>query len=110
MRVYSGWGSLSARAVERHDAIVHGITLSPEQARVAQARLTALDPGGKSRITLTDYRDVDGHYDAIASVEMVEAVGQDYWPTYLDVIAARLKPGGRAAVQFISIDDAIFAD
>lgn len=108
LEIGSGWGSLGARAVERHDAVVHGITLSPEQARIAQARLTALDPGGKSRITLTDYRDVDGQYDAIASVEMVEAVGRDYWPAFLDVIAARLRSGGRAAIQFIAIRDELF--
>jgi cyclopropane-fatty-acyl-phospholipid synthase len=108
LEIGCGWGSLSARAVERHDAIVHGITLSPEQARVAQARLTTLDPGGKSRITLTDYRDVAGQYDAIASVEMVEAVGRDYWPAFLDAIADHLRAGGRAAIQFIAIRDELF--
>lgn len=108
LEIGCGWGSLSARAVERHDAIVHGITLSPEQARVAQARLTTLDPDGKSRITLTDYRDVTGQFDAIASVEMVEAVGRDYWPAFLDIIADRLRPGGRAAIQFIAIRDELF--
>jgi cyclopropane-fatty-acyl-phospholipid synthase len=108
LEIGCGWGSLSARAVERHDAVVHGITLSPEQARVAQARLTALDPGGKSRITLTDYRDVSGQYDAIASVEMVEAVGRDYWPAFLDAVASHLRTGGRAAIQFIAIRDELF--
>ena len=108
LEIGCGWGSLSARAVERHDAIVHAITLSPEQARVAQARLTALDPGGKSRVTLTDYRDVRGQFDAIASVEMVEAVGRDFWPVFLDSVAARLRSGGRAAIQFIAIRDELF--
>ncbi len=108
LEIGCGWGSLSARAVERHDAIVHAITLSPEQAQVAQARLMELDPGGKSRVTLTDYRDVAGQYDAIASVEMVEAVGRGYWPAFLDVIAGRLRPGGRAAIQYISIRDELF--
>lgn len=108
LEIGCGWGSLSARAVERHDTIVHAITLSPEQARVAQARLTALDPSGKSRVTLTDYRDVTGQYDAIASVEMVEAVGREYWSAFLDVISQRLHPGGRAAIQFIAIRDELF--
>jgi len=57
---------------------------------------------------LQDYRDTDEQFDAIASVEMVEAVGQRWWPAYLDCIARNLKPGGRAALQFISIDHEIF--
>ena len=108
LEIGCGWGSLAARAVERHDAIVHAITLSEEQARVAAARLTALDPGGKSRVMLTDYRDVTGDYDAIVSIEMVEAVGRDYWPAYLDAIARLLRPGGRAAIQYIAIRDDLF--
>ena len=59
-------------------------------------------------VGLTDYRDVTGVFDAVASIEMVEAVGQDYWPAYLATIARVLKPGGRAAIQYIAIDDAIF--
>lgn len=110
LEIGCGWGSLAARAVERHDAVVHGITLSPEQAGVAAARLERLDPGQRSRITLTDYRDVTGLYDAIASIEMVEAVGRDYWPAYLDAVARLLRPGGRAAIQFIAIRDDLFAD
>ncbi len=108
LEIGCGWGSLAARAVDRHDAIVHALTLSEEQARVAGARLTALDPGGRSRVSLTDYRDASGQFDAIASVEMVEAVGRDYWPGYLDQIAALLRPGGRAALQFIAIRDGLF--
>lgn len=108
LEIGCGWGSLAARAVERHDAVVHAVTLSPEQARISAARLMALDPCGKSRVTITDYRDLDGRYDAIASIEMVEAVGHDYWPTYLDGIARLLRPGGRAVIQFIAIRDDLF--
>jgi cyclopropane-fatty-acyl-phospholipid synthase len=108
LEIGCGWGSLAARAVERHDAVVHGVTLSPEQSRVAAARLTALDPGGKSRVSISDYRDLEGQYDAIASIEMVEAVGRDYWPAYLDSIARLLRPGGRAAIQFIAIREELF--
>lgn len=108
LEIGCGWGALAARAVERHDAIVHAITLSPEQARVAAARLAALDPAGRSRVTLTDYRDVTGPFDAIVSIEMVEAVGRDYWPSYLDAIARLLRSGGRAAVQYICIADDLF--
>jgi cyclopropane-fatty-acyl-phospholipid synthase len=71
---------------------------------------TATQPLGLDGVTvsLTDYRDVAGIYDAVASIEMVEAVGQGFWPTYLAAVARALKPGGRAALQYIAIDDAIF--
>src|SRR5690606_37302992 len=60
------------------------------------------------RVTLCDYRDVEGPFDAIASVQMVEAVGQSYWPAYLDAIARLLRPGGKAAIQYIMIKDTLF--
>jgi len=82
---------------------VHGITLSTEQKAWAEARVPE-----HARFTLTDYRDVSGRYDAIASIEMAEAVGERYWPAYLDAIAGALKPGGRAALQVIIFDDAFF--
>jgi cyclopropane-fatty-acyl-phospholipid synthase len=69
---------------------------------MAEAGLTGVT------VSLTDYRDVVGTYDAVASIEMVEAVGEAYWPAYLDAVARALKPGGRAALQYITIDDAIF--
>ncbi|MDQ3078086.1 MAG: class I SAM-dependent methyltransferase, partial [Pseudomonadota bacterium] len=59
-------------------------------------------------IRLQDYREVDERFDAIASVEMVEAVGERWWPAYLDCIARNLKPGGKAALQYISIDHRLF--
>lgn len=108
LEIGCGWGALAERAVERHDVIYTGITLSPSQAEVADARLAAVDLSGRSRIELCDYRDVQGPVDAIASVEMVEAVGEAYWPAYLDTIARLLRPGGKAAIQYISINDALF--
>lgn len=102
LEIGSGWGSFARVAAER-GVHVHAITLSEEQKRHVDA--LAL-PG--VRCTLTDYRQVVGTYDAVASIEMVEAVGREFWPDYLDVIARVLRPGGRAALQFISIDDAIF--
>jgi cyclopropane-fatty-acyl-phospholipid synthase len=101
----SGWGGLAEVALAKARIDYHGITLSSEQKAFADQRLTAT---GDARITLTDYRDVAGQYDAIASVEMVEAVGQAYWPSYLDCIARNLKSGGRAALQYIRIEDDIF--
>ncbi len=106
LEVGCGWGSLAEAALRRHHLEYHGITLSAEQKAYADQRIAGLVPNAE--ITLTDYRDVTGFYDAIASVEMVEAVGQDYWPAYLDMIARSLKPGGRAAIQYIAIDDDIF--
>ncbi|WP_164171174.1 SAM-dependent methyltransferase, partial [Stenotrophomonas maltophilia] len=79
--------------------------LSTEQKAWAETRV----PRG-ARFTLTDYRDVTGSYDAVASIEMAEAVGREYWPAYLDAIARALKPGGHAALQIITFDDAFFED
>jgi cyclopropane-fatty-acyl-phospholipid synthase len=103
LEIGCGWGSF-AEAAARAGREVHGITLSSEQMAYAEARLAGLP----ARFALTDYRDVAGTYDAVASIEMVEAVGQEYWPAYLGAIARALKPGGRAAVQYILFDDALF--
>jgi cyclopropane-fatty-acyl-phospholipid synthase len=105
LEIGCGWGGLAAAALDRSAIHYHGITLSPEQKAYADKRL--MDKSDWT-ITLTDYRDVDGEYDAIASVEMVEAVGREYWPSYLDCIARNLKPGGLAALQYIRIEDDIF--
>jgi cyclopropane-fatty-acyl-phospholipid synthase len=105
LEIGCGWGGLAGMALDRAQLRYHGITLSPRQKAFADARLAEK---GDALITLTDYRDVSGRYDAIASVEMVEAVGQEYWPAYLDSIARALKPGGRAALQYIRIEDDVF--
>ncbi len=104
LEIGCGWGALGARAVARHGVIYTGLTLSHEQAEWSRAVID----DARATVALRDYRDEAGVYDAIASVEMVEAVGREYWPAYLDAIAARLKPGGRAAIQYIAIDDALF--
>ena len=105
LEIGCGWGSLAARALAQADIQYHGITLSAEQKAYAEGQLGS---DGRGQITLTDYRDVEGIYDAVASVEMVEAVGQEYWPAYLQSLERNLKPGGRAAIQLISIADDIF--
>lgn len=106
LEIGCGWGSFAVMAA-RAGVRVTALTLSQEQKAYAEARLAAAGIDGAT-IALTDYRDATGTYDAVASIEMVEAVGQEYWPAYLDAIAARLRPGGRAAIQYIAIDDAIF--
>lgn len=105
LEIGCGWGYFS-RYCAKLGHNVTAITLSPSQKRWAEG--AAASKGGNIDYRLCDYRDVDGQFDAIASIEMVEAVGQAYWPAYLDVIARSLRPGGRAAIQYIAIDDDIF--
>ena len=102
LEIGCGWGSFAALTAGEGRA-VHGLTLSREQ----QAHVASLKLAGTS-VALTDYRDEQGRYDAVVSIEMVEAVGEQFWPAYLDTITRVLKPGGRAAVQFISIADDVF--
>ena len=102
LEIGCGWGSLSGSLARDHGLDVTGISLSDEQTAWAR------EHHPEAQFLIQDYRDVEGQYDAIASVEMVEAVGQQYWPDFLDCIARNLKPGGRAALQYISIADDIF--
>ena len=104
LEIGCGWGSFAEIAAES-EVGVHCLTLSSEQ----KAHVEGLDLPAIA-VALTDYRAERGRYDAVVSIEMVEAVGEAYWPAYLDTIARVLKPGGRAALQFISIADDVFAD
>ena len=106
LEIGCGWGS-QAVALARAGARVAAISLSREQLAHA---VRAVPPDREDRITFEhrDYREVAGRYDAVVSIEMVEALGREYWPNYLDVLAGCLKPGGRAALQFISIRDDLF--
>ncbi len=108
LEIGCGWGGLAEIAAAGYGADVTGITLSVEQKAYADARIAAAGLSDRARFEICDYRDVPGQFDAVASVEMVEAVGEEYWPAYMDAIARALKPGGRAAIQYIDIDDAIF--
>ncbi|WP_425502708.1 class I SAM-dependent methyltransferase [Sphingobium boeckii] len=103
-----GWGGLAEVAARDYGVDVTGITLSIEQKRFAELRMAGAGLGPKTRFELVDYRDAKGQYDALASVEMVEAVGREYWETYLRALHGLLKPGGRAAIQYISIADDVF--
>jgi cyclopropane-fatty-acyl-phospholipid synthase len=105
LEIGCGWGYFS-RYCAKMGHKVTAITLSPSQR--LWAKQLARQENADVEYRLCDYRDVKGSFDAIASIEMVEAVGQAYWPAYLDLIARSLKPGGRAAIQYIAIDDAIF--
>ena len=113
LEIGCGWGALAEMATTELGASIAGVTLSTEQLAFAQARMqrlgVATGPGAQADLRLQDYRDIhDGPFDAICSIEMIEAVGREYWPTYFATVSRLLKPGGRACVQSIVIDDALF--
>ena len=107
LEIGCGWGSLAIAAASRGATVV-GLTLSKEQKAWAERAVAEAGLSDRVEIRLQDYRDTDQSFDAVASVEMVEAVGERWWGAYLDCIARNLKPGRRAALQFISIDRALF--
>ncbi|MGW5869130.1 class I SAM-dependent methyltransferase [Streptomyces sp. NPDC055239] len=102
LEIGTGWGALAIRAAER-GASVHSVTLSAEQRDLALERVRAAGHEDRVRIELCDYRQVRGKYDAIASVEMIEAVGAEYWPTFFRTLDALLVPGGSVALQAITM-------
>jgi cyclopropane-fatty-acyl-phospholipid synthase len=105
LEIGCGWGALAEAACKERGAQVTGVTLSTEQLAFAQERLT----GQAADLRLQDYRDIsEAPFDAICSIEMVEAVGREYWSGYFAQVAKLLKPGGRACIQSIVIDDALF--
>lgn len=103
LEIGTGWGSLAIRAAQR-GARVTTITISREQAALAQRRVEEAGVADRVEIALRDYRDQTGLFDAVVSVEMIEAVGERYWPTYFSAIDSLLAPGGRAAVQAILLE------
>ena len=107
LEIGCGWGTLAIEAARRGVSVV-GLTLSTEQKAWAERKIAEAGLGEHIEIRLQDYRDTAEQFDAVASVEMVEAVGRRWWGAYLDSIARNLKTGGRAALQFISIDHRIF--
>ena len=100
LEIGTGWGELAIRAAAR-GATVRTITLSVEQQALARQRIADAGHGGAVGVDLCDYREVEGEYDAVLSVEMIEAVGHEYWPTYFRTLDRVLAPGGRAAIQAI---------
>jgi cyclopropane-fatty-acyl-phospholipid synthase len=105
LEIGSGWGALAIRAAQR-GAHVTTITISQEQAALARERFAAAGPEIEGRIDLrlVDYREVEGTFDAIVSVEMIEAVGEEYWPTYFSTIDEHLAPGGTVSIQAILME------
>jgi cyclopropane-fatty-acyl-phospholipid synthase len=102
LEIGSGWGSLAIRAAQR-GARVTTITLSREQQRLARERVAAAGVAGRVEVRVQDYREVRGEFDAIVSVEMIEAVGDAYWPAYFTALDRLLAPGGRIGLQAITM-------
>jgi cyclopropane-fatty-acyl-phospholipid synthase len=121
LEIGCGWGALAEMAAVEFDASVTGVTLSTEQLDFAVERMRRVSAGSglhsnepglahtAHSLRLQDYRDIsDGPYDAICSIEMIEAVGREYWPTYFETIHRLLKPGGKACIQSIVIEDSLY--
>ena len=108
LEIGCGWGGFMEHAAAQ-GARVQGLTLSREQLAYANARMQRLGLSDQARAELTDYRDSSGHYDALVSIEMLEAVGEDHWPRYFRTLGDRLGPGAAAVVQVITIADDRFA-
>ncbi len=102
LEIGTGWGELAIRAGQR-GAAVRTITISRQQAELAARRVAQAGLAGRVRVELCDYRDVSGQFDAICSVEMIEAVGERYWDTYFATLDRLLAPGGRVALQAITM-------
>jgi cyclopropane-fatty-acyl-phospholipid synthase len=103
LEIGSGWGALAIRAAQERGARVTTLTLSTEQQALARQRADEAGVGHLVDVRLQDYRDATGKFDAIVSVEMIEAVGEAYWPTYFAALDDLLAPGGRVGLQAITI-------
>lgn len=102
LEIGTGWGELALRAAARGARVVT-VTLSHEQRALAQARIAQAGYADRVTVELCDYRQVTGVHDAVVSVEMIEAVGEDYWPVYFETLERLLAPGGRIALQAITM-------
>ncbi len=109
LEIGCGWGGFAEFAARDYGARVTGITISDEQLAYAKARMERAGLVDLVEIRRQDYRDVKGQFDKVASIEMFEAVGEEYWPAYFSKIAEVLKPGGRAGLQIITIKEELFA-
>lgn len=109
LEIGCGWGGFAEFAARDVGARATAVTISQEQFDFARQRMFNAGLSDRVDIRMADYRDVEGTFDRVASIEMFEAVGLEYWPTYFGKIHDVLKPGGKAGLQIITIDDALFA-
>ncbi|MEM9430392.1 MAG: cyclopropane-fatty-acyl-phospholipid synthase family protein [Pseudomonadota bacterium] len=107
LEIGCGWGGFAEHAARR-GARVTALTISPAQLEYARERIFRAGLAERVDIALRDYRDEAGRFDAIASIEMFEAVGERWWPTYFSAVRDRLEPGGRASIQTITVPDRLF--
>jgi cyclopropane-fatty-acyl-phospholipid synthase len=108
LEIGCGWGGFAEFAARERGVDVTSITISREQHRYASERIQRAGLGNQVSVQLIDYRDVQGKFDHLASIEMFEAVGEKYWPAFFDKVAQTVRPGGRAALQVITIDDSAY--
>ncbi|MYF69397.1 MAG: class I SAM-dependent methyltransferase [Proteobacteria bacterium] len=108
LEIGCGWGGFAEYAIRERGLRVTGLTLSREQRDYARKRLFQAGLADRADIVLRDYREERGAYDAVASIEMIEAVGEKYWPVFFSTLRERLRPGGVAALQAITISDWLF--
>jgi len=108
LEIGCGWGGFAETVARDYKARLRGITLSSEQLKFGKERLARQGLDQYATLVFEDYRHTEGQFDHIGSIEMIEAVGEDNWPSYFQTIHDRLKPGGTAAIQAITIDEADF--
>ena len=108
LEIGCGWGGFAEFAAKNYGVNVVGLTISTEQRDFARKRIQSAGLSDKVEIRFQDYRDETGQYDRIASIEMIEAVGEQFWPQYFTQLRDRLKPGGLAGIQTITIQDRFF--
>ena len=109
LEIGCGWGALAERLIRGFGATVLALTLSAEQLRFARSRLAGELELGRVDLRLLDYRDVEGRFDRVVSIEMIEAVGERYWPAYFAKLRASLRDGGVAVLQAITIAESRYA-
>jgi cyclopropane-fatty-acyl-phospholipid synthase len=108
LEIGCGWGTI-AEAAAHAGASVRAITISEQQRRAAIARIAASELSHRAEVVFEDYRQTSGQFDRIVSVEMIEAVGEENWSAYFDVIARRMRPDAVAVIQAITIREDAFA-
>jgi len=108
LEIGCGWGAFAQTVAKDYQASLKGITLSVEQLKFAKERMTNNGLENLTELVIEDYRDTDNQFDHVCSIEMIEAVGEDHWPTYFKTVHDRLKPGGTAAIQAITINEVDF--
>ena len=109
LEIGCGWGGFAEYAAGKLGARVTAVTISQAQYDYAKRRMFEQGLADRAEILLTDYRDVQGRFDRVASIEMFEAVGEAYWPAYFDKVSQVLAPDGRAGLQIITIKDELFS-